>query len=258
MDDTMNSEIWLTGKSDGRRFILAFLAGLLLEAGGLAILLPVMTHPPPPAETQSIVKLSIIAPSPPAPLTPPPKPHPVTPPKPVSPPPPLPVAPPLPPAPPIPVAPNRPVIRQPPRPRHLRQPPALPQPVAQAPMQPTPPTPAPPPAPVAPAQPSAGQIDLFQAQMAEAVQRAATADYPEAAQMAHENGDAEVSFMFEDGAVSDVVIIQSSGYPLLDAAAEQAVRDAHYPQQPPDFAGRPHNVRVLERFQITAADVDGD
>lgn len=94
--------------------------------------------------------------------------------------------------------------------------------------------------------------------MRDAVQLAATEDYPEAAQMAHENGDVDVSFMFEDGVVSDVVIIQSSGYPMLDAAATQAVRDARYPQQPPDFAGRPRNVRVLVRFQTAAAEVDGD
>jgi protein TonB len=130
-----------------------------------------------------------------------------------------------------------------------------PPPVVQS---PTPPTPAPPPAPTAPPQPSAGEIDLFQAQMAEAVQRAATQDYPAAAQMAHENGEVEVSFVFEDGAVSNVTVIQSSGFPMLDDAATQAVRDARYPQQPPDFAGQPHQVRVSVRFHTAAADVDGD
>jgi protein TonB len=94
--------------------------------------------------------------------------------------------------------------------------------------------------------------------MAEAVQRAATQDYPEAAQMAHENGEVGVSFLFEDGAVSDVAVIQSSGFPMLDAAAMQAVRDAHYPQQPADFAGQPHAVRVAVRFHTAAAEVDGD
>jgi len=260
MSDTMNPDIWLTDKSGGRRFMMACAAGLLLEAAALAILLPVMTHQsPPPAETQSVVKLSIIAPTPPAPLAPPPKPQPVTPPKQVTPPlpPPLPMAPPLPPAPPVPVAPNRPVIHQPPRPRHPQPRPIQP-PVAQVPQQPTPPMPAPPPAPVAPAQPSAGEIDLFQARMAEAVQRAATADYPEAAQMAHENGEVDLSFVFQDGSVGNVVILQSSGFPMLDAAAMQAVRDARYPQQPADFAGRPHTVRVIVRFQTAPAEVDGD
>jgi protein TonB len=261
MSDTMNPDSWLTDKSDGRRFMIACATGLLLEAAALAILLPVMTHQsPPPAETQSIVKLSIIAPTPPAPLAPPPKPQPVTPPKQVTPPlppaPPLPMAPPLPPAPPLPVAPNRPVIHHPP-PRHL-QPTPVPPPVAQVPQPPTSPMPAPPPAPVAPAQPSAGEIDLFQARMAEAVQRAATADYPEAAQMAHENGEVALSFVFQDGRVSNVAILQSSGFPMLDSAAMQAVRDARYPQQPADFAGRPHTVRVIVRFQTAPAEVDGD
>jgi protein TonB len=260
MSDTMKSDFWVNGGSDGKRFALAFAAGLLLEAGALAVLLPAMTHQrPPPAQTQSIVKLSIIAPSPPAPPAPPPPkpvvqpPKHITPPPPLLPPPPLPVAPPLPAPPPVPVAPNRPVIHH--KPRHIAPLPVQPPPVAQTPV---PPTPAPPPAPAAPPQPSAGEIDLFQAQMAEAVQRAATQDYPEAAQMAHENGDVDVSFVFEDGAVSDVAVIQSSGFPMLDAAAMQAVRDARYPQQPPDFAGQPHAVRVTVRFHTAAAEIDGD
>ena len=261
MSETMNAESWLTDKSDARRFMLAFLAGLVLEAGALAILLPAMTHQsPPPAETQNIVKLSIGAPSPPAP--PPPKSQTIAPPKqvappPLPPPPPLPVAPPLPPAPPIPVAPNRPVIHHPPRPRQVRPRPIQP-PVVAAPTPPAPAEPAPMPVPAAPAQPSAGEIDLFQARMAEAVQRAATEDYPQAAQMEHENGEVGVSFVFENGAVSDVVIIQPSGFPMLDAAAMQAVRDARYPQQPNDFGDRPHDVRVLVRFHSAAAEVDGD
>jgi len=94
--------------------------------------------------------------------------------------------------------------------------------------------------------------------MAAAVQRAATADYPQAAQMAHENGEVALSFVFDNGAISNVVILQSSGFPMLDAAAMQAVRDAHYPQPPPDFATRPHPVRVTVRFQTAPAEVDGD
>jgi len=264
MSAAMNSNVWLNGGSDSRRFAVAFAVGLLLEIGAMALLLPAMTHQrPPPAETQSVVKLSVIAPSPPAPpAPPPPKPKPlVQPPKPVSPPPPLPppppvpVAPPLPAPPPIPVAPNRPVIHHPPHPRHLRPPPVQPPPVVQA---PTPPLPATPPPPAAPPQPSAGEIELFQAAMAQAVQRQATADYPAAAQMAHEDGAVDVSFVFEDGVVSDAVIVQSSGFPLLDEAALQAVRDASYPEQPADFAGRPHDVRVIVRFHTAAEDVDGD
>jgi protein TonB len=155
----------------------------------------------------------------------------------------------------MPVVPNRPAIHHPPRPRHLRPPPVQPPPAVQTPL---PPTPSPPPAPAAPPQPSAGEIDLFQAEMAAAVQRAATADYPDAAQMAHENGDVSIAFVFEDGAVSDVEVTGSSGFPMLDEAAMQAVRDARYPAEPPGFAGQPHNVHVLVRFHTAATDVDGD
>jgi protein TonB len=238
----------------------AFAAGLLLEAAALAILLPVMTHRSPPAQTQSIIRLSVLAPAPLAPPTP--KPVPVAPPKPVAPPPlppppPLPLAPPLPPALPAPVAPNRPVIHHPQHLRHFRPQPVQP-PVAQAPTPLVPPAPAPPPAPKAVAQPSAGEVNLFQAQMNQAVQRAAIADYPQAAQMAQENGKVGIRFVFEDGAVRDAVILQSSGYPLLDAAALQAVRDAHYPPQPPDFAGEPHRITALVVFHTSPPDVSGD
>ncbi len=94
--------------------------------------------------------------------------------------------------------------------------------------------------------------------MAQAVQRAATADYPDAAQMAHENGEVGLAFVFDDGAVSDVEVTQSSGYPMLDAAAMQAVRDANYPPEPADFAGRSHSVHVMVRFHTAATEVDGD
>jgi protein TonB len=262
MRDIVQSNFWLTDKSEGRRFAIALAAGLALELGVLAAALPWLTHQRAPAQTQSqVVKLAIIAPAPAPPAPPPPKPlpkvlpppKPVMPPPPVPPPPPLPVAPPLPP-PPIPMRPAH-FVHHLEHIRHVQPPPPK---VTPPPVQEAPPTPTPPPAPPVIPQPSAGEIDLFQAQMAQAVQRAANADYPPAAQMARENGNAYVDFTFTDGAVSKVTIVQSSGFPLLDEAALQAVRDAAYPQEPPDFAGHSHSVRVIVRFHTAAVNTDGD
>jgi protein TonB len=259
MSETTTPQPWLTGKSDNRRFVLAFGVGLLLEAGVLAILLPMMTHQrPPPSDTQNIIKLSVLAPAPPAPPSPPPpKPKPVVPPPKAVPPPPLPplpplpLAPPLPPPPPMPVAPNRPVIHHPPRPRHVTPPPVQPPPVVQ-----TPPTPAPPPPAAAPAAPSAGELDLFQAAMRRAVQAAAV--NPAAAQMAHEAGVVRVEFTYLNGVASNIDVIGSSGFALLDDAARNAVRNAAYPPQPPDMAGRADDIVVDVIFRPAPADVDGD
>jgi protein TonB len=122
--------------------------------------------------------------------------------------------------------------------------------VAEAPVEPAPP---PPPAPAAP---SAGELDLFQAAMRRAVQAAAID--PEAAEMAHEFGVVRVEFTYRDGVASDIQVIGSSGFPLLDDAARQAVRNANYPPQPPDFAGRTDVVVVDVIFRPTAANVDSD
>jgi protein TonB len=262
MSETMNQQAWLTGKSDNRRFALAFGIGLLLEAGVLAILLPVMTHQrPPPSDTQNTIKISVLAPSPPAPPAPPPPkpkqivppPKPVAPPPPLPTPPPLPMAPPMAPPPPMPVAPNRPVIHHPPRPRprHVTPPPIQPPPVVQ-----TPPTPTPPPPPAAPAAPSAGELALFQAEMRRAVQAAAV--NPAAAQMAHEAGVVRVEFTYLNGAASDIEVIGSSGFSLLDDAARDAVRNAAYPPQPPDMAGQPDDIVVDVIFRPAATNIDGD
>jgi len=254
MSEMIENNVWLTDRADGRRFALALAAGLALELGALALALPILTHQHPPSDQQSqVVKLSIIAPAP-APPTPPPKlpppPKPVITPPPLPPPPPLPVAPQIP-LPPIPMAPAH-FAHHLEHIRHVPPPPPVNPPVPQAPPAPAPPAPS-----VIP-QPSAGEIDLFQAEMAQAVQRAANADYPAAAQMARENGEVALDFTFIDGAVQNIVIERSSGFPLLDEAAVQAVRDAAYPPEPPDFAGRPHNVRVVVEFHTAAVETDGD
>jgi protein TonB len=245
MTDTMNSQ-WLNPPPDGRRFALALGAGLLLELAGLFIMLPAMSHHESPADTPSVVKLSIVAPAPKPPA--PPKPTPV-PPKPVTPPPPLPVAPPIPMPPPPPLARlAQHVVRHYVKPR-VQPPPATP-PVAQ-----TPPAPPPPPAPAAP---TGGQVDAFSAAIKRALQAHANDVYPQAAQMAHETGSPQLTFTYLNGAVTGIAITQSSGFPLLDAAALQDARMAQYPAPPPGFAGRVYHITVSVDFVLSAASVDGD
>ncbi len=249
MSDTMSAQTWLNPPADGRRFLVAILLGIAIEAGALLAVLPMMVHRETPSDTASPVKLSIISPAP-APKPPaPPKPTPV-PPKPVAPPPPpLPMAPPMPPPPPV-ARPAQHVIRHYVKPRVQTPPPVVPPPVAQ-----TPPTPPPP---AAPAAPTGGQLDVFQADMKRAVQSVVDQVYPQAAQMAHETGTPSVTFTYFNGRVTNIALGQSSGFPLLDRAALQAARIAPYPAPPPGFAGRTYEVTVSVIFELAAPSVDGD
>lgn len=249
MTDTINSEFWMGEQTGGRRFMIAIFAGLLIEIAVLGAVIQFSHQQPPPSDHPTVVKLSIIAPAPPAPPAPkPPPPVPVpVPPKPVAPPPPVPMAPPVP----LPPPPPRPAEH------HVvthRPPPPRPAPVSP-PVQQAPPAPTPPPPPM-PAAPSAGELDIFRAAMRDAVRRAAVT--PSAAQMAHEAGVARVSFTFLDGAVSNISIIASSGFTLLDAAAMQAVRDARYPAEPADMRGQAETVQVDVIFRRVATSVDSD
>jgi protein TonB len=258
MSVSMRSDGWMKPEADGRRFAVALGIGLLVELGGLGLLLPAMSHRESPATTPATVKLSIIAPAPapkPPPVTKPlPKPvppKPVTPPPvPVPPPPPLPMAPPMPPPPPRPaehhitrryVAPRpkyTPPVPQPPRPQ---------PPVAQ--------TPPPPPAPPAP---TGGQVDAFSAAIKRALQAHANEVYPQAAQMADETGAPQLTFTYLNGVVTGITLTRSSGYPLLDRAALEDARIAAYPPPPRGFQGRTYNITVTVTFQMAAPDVDGD
>jgi protein TonB len=243
MSDTANSEIWLGEKTGVTRFFIAILAGLVIEIAAIGSVLTFTHQQPPPTDHPTIVKLSVIAPAPPAPPAPKPPP-----PKPVTPPPPQPVAPPVP----VPPPPPRPAEHH--IARHV-PPPPKPLPVTPPVDQTPPPTPSPPPPP-APAAPSAGELDLFRAAMRAAVRRAAVT--PEAAQMAHEAGVTRVGFTFLDGTVSNVLVVASSGFPLLDDAAMQAVREARYPPVPPDIRGQAESVQVDVIFRQVATDVDSD
>jgi protein TonB len=97
---------------------------------------------------------------------------------------------------------------------------------------------------------------MFQAAMRRAVQEAAV--NPAAAELAHEAGVVRVSFIYQNSVASAITVIGSSGFPLLDEAAVQAVRNAQFPPQPPDFAGRADQVQVDVIFRAAATDIDGD
>jgi TonB family protein len=236
----MNSlDVWLTPQQDGRRFLAAIGLGLIIELVALTLLLPALNQQKPPARQESVVKLSIQAappppkPAPPAPKPPPPLPQPVAPARPVPPPP-------------------------PPVPHHAVHHSAPPRPVPPPPAQAAPPIPPTPPAPALPPAPSLGEIDQFRVAMRDAVQRVANGVYPQAAQMAHETGAPAIGFTYRDGVVTNIALIRSSGYPLLDEAALQAARIAHYPPPPAGFAGRTYTVIVTVIFQMAAPSVDGD
>ncbi len=252
---------WLDHGADNRRFLAALGIALVLEASVFLFLLPAVTHQPPPAEKQSVVKLTMLAPpAPPKPPAPKPLPKPQPPPpvpqppKPVPPPKPQPVAPPKPP-PPAPVhhsAPRHIVHHQPP-PRPV-PPPQVPTP----PVQQAPPQPPVAPAPQQPAPPPQGEVDQFRLAMRQAVQASANQAYPQAAQMARQSGQPVVEFTYRDGVISAITLLQSCGIPSLDAAALQAVRIAHYPPEPADFHGQTEQVQVLVIFRPAEATEDGD
>ncbi|MDR3717869.1 MAG: TonB family protein [Bryobacteraceae bacterium] len=237
-----SSETWLAPAQDGRRFMAAIGIGLLVELAALALLLPVMSQKQPPARQQSVVKISIQAP-PQAPKPPPPTPTP----------------PPPKPQPPQPVTPPKPAPAPPPRPAPQH---AVHHSVPQRPAPPPPPQAAPPvpqtPTPPMPPAPSLGEVDQFRSAMRSAVQSVANEVYPQAAQMAHETGAPEVTFTYYNGAVTDIALAHSSGFPLLDQAAIQAARIAHYPPPPSGFVGRTYTVTVEVIFQMAAPNVDGD
>ena len=102
--------------------------------------------------------------------------------------------------------------------------------------RPEPPKPAPP----------ATVPDSFKGAVKAAVQAAMV--YPPSARMAHVGGKTKVAFNYQDGRVSNISIVISSGSGMLDAAARRAVEAATYPSPPADFAGKPLQFDVWVRF----------
>ncbi len=117
-----------------------------------------------------------------------------------------------------------------------------PKPVAQAapvtlPAKPVePPRPAPPPT----------VSESFKGEVKAAVQAAMV--YPPSARMAHVVGKTKVAFVYQDGRVSNLSVVVSSGSGMLDAAARRAVESAAYPSPPVEFSGKPLQFEVWVRF----------
>lgn len=244
-----SSEQWLAMSPQNGAFARALLAALAIELCVLALLLPLMARPLPPAKIQAPVRLTIEAP--PAPKPPAPKPLPVQP----KPPPPKPVV----------QTPPQPMVQTPPLPT---PPPPIPRPAPHrvrvvqhvpppkvVPLQPPQPQLQPAPQPPAPAPPSAGQVDLFREAVRNAVQRAADNVFPEGVQI---GGQAEITITYLNGRALSVSLTRSSGYSRLDAAALQAGRTAAYPPPPAAFADRVFPWTVTVIFEPVAPTVDGD
>ncbi len=88
--------------------------------------------------------------------------------------------------------------------------------------------------------------DSFKGAVRAAVQSAVV--YPAAARLTHVTGKTEVSFSYQDGRVSNLSVLISSGFNMLDAAALRAVEAATYPVPPAEFAGKILQFEVWVRF----------
>ena len=240
-----SSEQWLATGPENGSFTLSLLAALAIELSVLALLLPLMARPLPPARIQAPVRLTIEAPPTPKPPAPKPQPAQPKPPKPMVQPPPQPAK-----SLPLPVPPP-PISR--PAPHRARLVHHLPPPNV-IPIQSPEPKPAPA-SPPAPAPPSAGQIDLFREAVRNAVQRAADGVFPDGTQI---GGQAEITITYLNGRALSVSLTRGSGYPVLDAAALKAGRIAAYPAPPPAFANRVFPWTVTVIFEPAAPALDGD
>ena len=132
--------------------------------------------------------------------------------------------------------------------------PQLPQPVpldhsaATVPSVVTPPAaPSQPPTPPAHAGPSA--TDLFAAKLRAAIQ--ASVVYPFALRDMAVTGQVEVEFVYLDGAVSDVQVVQGGKVSAFDRAAIAAVQAAPMPMPPAELAGHAHTFKVTVNFSFS-------
>ncbi|MDY0328890.1 MAG: energy transducer TonB [Thiomonas sp.] len=232
---------------DGKRWPVAALAALLLEAaliGAIVWWSSQPAPPPPPPPIQIVLEAPKPAPktvTPPAPKPPEPKPLPKPIPKPVVKPQPKPI---------VHRVQPKPVQPPPPQPTPKVQAPPAPVPDTQPAMPvaaPTPPAPPPPPAPPAPD--VASIKATFEAELRSAIQAAVR--YPQAARMMQLTGKTLVGFDFRDGTVSRVHVVTSSGADLLDHAALDAVRNAPYPATPKELRGQTLAFTIWVRFHLS-------
>jgi protein TonB len=96
--------------------------------------------------------------------------------------------------------------------------------------------------------PDANQLSTLEARIRAAVQAAVR--YPPAARMMGLVGRARVMLTYRDGAANQTFLAQTSGAALLDQAALQAARSAHYPPPPAAVAG--HEMRFLVWVEFRA------
>ena len=220
----------------------AFAAALLLEVwllGAIFVLLPSKSPPPAVIEAPMRVSLVTLPTAPPAPHPPakaPPKQ--ALPTKPI--PKPVPKPPPPKPAPhPHPKPRPKPVVRPPetPQPPHqVTDAPVIQQPVVAAQQ------------PAADSATSEDALSLFLGQVTEAVRDAEV--YPPVARMMKQHGKAIVEFTYFQGHASDVALRDSSGYPLLDRAAIEAVQSASYPAAPAILGHSSRRLTIGVEFNI--------
>jgi periplasmic protein TonB len=101
-----------------------------------------------------------------------------------------------------------------------------------------------------PAHSTAEAMASFQGQVRQAVQTAVDTHYPAAARMLRQQGQTQVSFDYQDGVVTGIQVVQSSGLALLDHAAVATVRDARYPTPPPSLLHQQLNFAVWVKFRL--------
>lgn len=131
----------------------------------------------------------------------------------------------------------RPVPRTPPPP----QPPPLPVPPAPVPTAFT--RQVPPPPPPAPAVPSKVMPSADYLMQINAAVKAAHS-CPAAAAELHYTGKVRVDFRLQGTVPGEIKLLVASGYSMIDRAALQAVRNAHYPEQPPEIRGADYVYQV--------------
>lgn len=101
------------------------------------------------------------------------------------------------------------------------------------------------PMPQAPTNEAALMAD-FQTQVQAAVRQAV--QYPQAAKLMGLEGAVQISFQYEQTQAQEVKVLQSSHVPVLDEAALDAARHAHYPSPPPGLNAQGHIFVVWIHF----------
>ena len=93
---------------------------------------------------------------------------------------------------------------------------------------------------------------LFEGKVNAAVQ--AALHYPPAARMLNRQGRVRVAFDYRDGRVSHIHVVTPSPFALLNRAAVETVRDAHYPPPPQTLSHQQVHMTVWVQFRETNDD----